>query len=169
MADAHGSVDWTDLRVQRHWYKLRDELEKEIQHATADTRHDYGITVRLSSATIATDGDRSVLRVPVSATWLQNLEQTIANLIITSTTEDEPRMSAIAHDVAELLDRWVEREVPVGASPDFLYPETEARWPAPPAPPAKPAPAAAKAAPAAEAPAAEPPAAEAEKAPAVSE
>ncbi len=172
MADAHGSTDWIDLGVQRHWYKLRDELNKEIQSATAETRRDYGITVRLSSATIAADGDRDVLRVPVSATWLQNLEQTIANLLVTSIAEDEPRMAAIAHEIADLLERWVEREVPVGAAPDFLYPETEARWPAPPEPPAKPVPPAQVTAAAAAAPAAaqaEPPAAEGEKAPAASE
>ena len=146
MADGHGSTDWIDLGVQRHWYKLRDELNSEIQGATAETRRDYGISVRLNTATIVDEGERSVLRVPVSATWLQNVEQTIANLIVTSTAEDEPRMAAIAHDIAELLGRWVEREVPVGASPDFFYPETEARWPAPLAPPAKPAPPATKAA-----------------------
>lgn len=146
MADSHGITDWIDLNVQRHWYKLRNELDKEIQGATAETRRDYGISVRMNSATIVDDGERSVLRVPVSATWLQNVEQTIANVIVTSVAEDEPRMSAIAHDIAELLERWVEREVAVGASPDFFYPETEARWPAPPAPPAAAKPAAAKAA-----------------------
>src|SRR5579885_1813622 len=145
MAHGQGITDWIDLGVQRHWYKLRDELNSEIQAATAETRRDYGITVRLNTATIVDEGERSVLRVPVSATWLQNVEQTIANRIITSTAEDEPRMAAIGHDIADLLERWVEREVPVGASPDFFYPETEARWPAPPAPPtptARPAPAA---------------------------
>ncbi|HZQ36726.1 MAG TPA: hypothetical protein VFD32_12390 [Dehalococcoidia bacterium] len=174
MADGHGSTDWIDLNVQRHWYKLRDELDSEIQSATAETRRDYGVTVRLNTATIVDDGGRSVLRLPVSATWLQNVEQTIANLIITSTDENEPRMSAIAHHIAELLERWVEREVPVGASPDFFYPESEARWPAPPAPPPAAKPAAARAAPPAEKPAAEAPPAEpaaetAAKAPATSE
>ncbi len=173
MAEGHGSTDWIDLDVQRHWYKLRDELNKEIQSATAETRRDYGISVRLNTATIVDDGGRSVLRVPVSATWLQNLEQTIANLLITSTDENEPRMAAIGHHIAELLERWVEREVPVGASPDFFYPESEARWPAPAAAPA-PAKPAAKAAAPAEKPAAaaapaEAPAAAEEKAPAASE
>lgn len=174
MADGHGITDWIDLNVQRHWYKLRDELNKEIQGATADTRRDYGITVSMNSATIVDEGDRSVLRVPVSATWLQNVEQTIANLLVTSTAEDEPRMAAIAHDIAGLLERWVEREVPVGAAPYFFYPETEARWPAPPAPPpaARPAaPVAAKPAPAEAAPPAqaEAEADAAEKTPAASE
>ncbi|HLZ71221.1 MAG TPA: hypothetical protein VKV26_15070 [Dehalococcoidia bacterium] len=172
MAEAHGSTSWIDLRVQQHWYKLRDELNGEIQAATAETRRDYGITVRLSSATIAADGDRDVLRVPVSAAWLHKLEQTIATVLVTSTDEDEPRMAAIAHEIADLLERWVEREVPVGAAPVFLYPETEARWPAPPEPPAKPAPAAKAAAPAeaaVAAPEALQPAAEGEKATAASE
>lgn len=170
MSNGHGSTDWIDLNVQRHWYKLRDELNKEIQSATAETRRDYGITVRLNTATIVDEGERSVLRVPVSATWLQNVEQTIANLLVTSTAEDEPRMSAIAHDIAELLERWVEREVPVGAAPDFFYPETEARWPAPPAPPAPATKPAAPAAAPSEAAAASPtPAAEEEPAKAASE
>jgi hypothetical protein len=130
MAAEATSPDWIDLRVQHEWYKIRHELDKEIQGATAETRRDFGVVVRLNGASIRTDEGRSVLRVPVSATWQHKLEQTIANLIITAPEEDEPRMASIAHDVAELLQRWVEREVPVGASPDFFYPDRIARWPA---------------------------------------
>lgn len=134
MAAEHGVTDWIDLKVQSHWYKIRRELEHEIQAATEETRKAYGLSVKLNTATITTDGDRSVLRVPVSARWRDDLEQTIANVLVTTPREDEPRIAAIAHDIAALLERWVEREVPVGASPDFLYPEAEARWPAEAAP-----------------------------------
>src|SRR5215831_5652672 len=129
MASETAFVDWLDLRTQERWYKLRHEFEGEIQDTTKETRGDYDVSVRLNSATIVTDGDLSVLRVPVSARWRDALEQTIASLLIFSTEENEPRMSAIAAGVAELLDRWVEREVPVGASPEFCYPQSEVRWP----------------------------------------
>lgn len=129
MASDTAFVDWLNLRTQGHWYKLRHEFESEIQDATRETRRNYDVGVRLNTATIVTDGDQSVLRVPVSARWREALEQSIASLLIFSTVENEPRMSAIAAGIAELLDRWVERDVPVGASPEFCYPQSEVRWP----------------------------------------
>jgi len=153
MADDFSSPDWTDLRTQNHWYSVRRELDHEIQSATHDTRDDYGISVKLNTATIVSDGDRSVLRVPVSAMWQHNLEQTIAYVIVTAPEDDEPRLTAIAHDVAELLDRWVEREVPVAAAPQLFYPEIETRWPEEAAPPPAGAPAVPEAAEAGAAPA----------------
>lgn len=129
MASDAAFVDWTNLRTQSHWYKLRHEFDGEIQEATRETRQNYDVSVRLNTATIVSDGEDSVLRVPVSARWRDDLEQTIAALLIYSTHENEPRISAIAAGVAELLDRWVEREVPVGASPEFCYPQSDVRWP----------------------------------------
>ncbi len=129
MAGDSGQTDWMDLRVQSHWYKLQREFDGAIYSATADLRSQYDVRVRLSSSTITTDGNRLVLRVPVTANWHNEIEQTIAVLLVSSTHEDETRMSAIAARIAELLGRWIQREVPVGASPSFLYPETEVRWP----------------------------------------
>ncbi len=129
MTEESSPTDWTDLRVQSHWYKLKGEFEGAIRSATADLRSQYDVRVKLSSSTITTDGNRLVLRVPVAANWHHEIEQTIAVLLVSSTHEDEPRMGAIAAGIAELLGRWVQREVPVGASPSYLYPETEVRWP----------------------------------------
>ena len=117
MAAEHGVTDWIDLKLQSHWYKVRRELEHEIQAATDETRKEYGLSVKLNSATITTDGDRAVLRVPVSAKWRDDLEQTIATVLVTSAREDEPRMAAIAHEIAAVLTSWVEREPLVGAAP----------------------------------------------------
>ena len=124
-------TDWLDLKVQRHWYRLRSELEHEITSATDELRKDFDLSIHLNSATISTDEGRSVLRVPVSAGWRDQLEQTIAYLVVTTVEEDEPRVSAIAQGVTEALARWVEREVPIGLAPVFLYPEPEVRWPEP--------------------------------------
>jgi hypothetical protein len=129
MAGDSSSTDWTDLRVQSHWYKLRHEFDGAIRSATGDIRSQYDVLVKLSSSTITTDGDRLVLRVPVAANWNQQTEQTIAVILVSSTHEDEPRIAAIAHGISALLERWIQREVPVGASPSFLYPENEVRWP----------------------------------------
>src|SRR5579883_949209 len=129
MTDAPEFTDWIDLKVQRHWYKLREELEDQIRSATDQICGDYDLSVRLQTATIASDGERSVLRVPVSASWRGELEQTVAYILVSSVHEDEPRMAAIGHGIAEALERWVQREVPVAAAPVFLYPEPEVRWP----------------------------------------
>lgn len=129
MANEHRSPNWLDLTVQARWYKLRREFEHELRAATDETRRDYGVDIKLDSATITSDGDRSVLRVPVSASWRGELEQAIAALLISDVEEDELRVAAIAHGIAELLNRWVERDVPVGASPEFCYPEAVVRWP----------------------------------------
>jgi hypothetical protein len=134
MASDSAFVDWLNLRTQEHWYKLRHEFESEIQDATKETRRDFDVSVLLNTATIVTDDDHSVLRVPVSARWRDALQQTIASLLVFSTDENEPRISAIAAGIAELLDRWVEREVSVAASPEFCYPQSEVRWPPEPGP-----------------------------------
>ena len=39
MSGDHAFTDWIDLKVQRHWYKLRNELDGEIQSATDELRH----------------------------------------------------------------------------------------------------------------------------------
>ena len=124
-----GFVDWNDLDSQRHWYKIRHEFESELRAATSDIRKAFEVSLKLNTATIVTDGERSCLRIPISAVWRDQLEQTIAALLVTAPVEDEVRMAAIAHGVSELVQRWVERAVPVGASPEFLYPDREVRWP----------------------------------------
>ena len=139
MADDNRVVDFTDLRVQSHWYKLRDQLEHELNDATGETRRGYDVSVKMNSATIVSDGDRSMLRVPISARWRTNIEQTIAILLVNDVEENDPRISAIAHGVAEVLEQWVQREIPVRAAPVFLYPESEVRWPEVAAPAAAPA------------------------------
>src|SRR5437868_6510267 len=123
MAAGSAIVDWLDLKVQRHWYAIRHALEHAILSASEEVRKDYDVSLRLNSATIAGDGRRSVLRVPVSAIWRHDVEQTIALILVTEPVEDEPRMEAIAHGIDELLHRWVEREVAIRAAPVFLYPE----------------------------------------------
>ncbi len=129
MAGNDGFIDWTDLKTQAHWFKLRREFEGQIRAATADTRRQYEVRIRLNTATIVSDDGRSVLRVPVSAMWRDDLEQTIAALLVASSDEHEPRIAAIAHGINDLLQRWIQHEVPVGASPEFLYPEPDVRWP----------------------------------------
>ena len=94
-----------DLAAQRHWYGLRHELEHEIAAATDELRRDYDISVQLNSATVTSDGGRSVLRIPVSARWRNELEQTIAYILVTSDEEDEPRVAAVAHGIEEALAR----------------------------------------------------------------
>src|SRR5579884_3786162 len=111
------STDWINLDVQRHWYHLRHELDHEIQAATDQIRRDFDIAVRMRTATIVTDNGRSVLRVPVSASWRGELEQTIAYVLVTSVADNEPRRAAVAHGIAEALERWVQREVPIAAAP----------------------------------------------------
>ena len=101
MASETAFVDWTDLRVQAHWYKLRHEFEGELRSATSDIRKQFEVNVKLNTATIVSDGDRSVLRIPVSASYRTDLEQTIAAILVTSTEDDEPRIAAIAGGIAE--------------------------------------------------------------------
>lgn len=132
MAAEAGFVDWNNLNTQRHWYKIRDELEGELRSATSDIRKQFDVKIKLNTATMVDDGGRGCLRVPISAVWRNDLEQTIAALLVSSPEENEPRLAAIAHGVADLLQRWLQRPVPVGASPEFLYPEREVRWPAEP-------------------------------------
>jgi len=134
MAATMVGTDWTDLKAQARWYKVRRELEHAIHDATAETCRDFDIEIHMDTATIVSDGERTVLRVPVSAIWRKELEQTIAAILVTSAHHDDARMTAIAGDISRLLDQWVQHEVPVGASPEFLYPEVEARWPAEAAP-----------------------------------
>jgi hypothetical protein len=129
MAGEATITDWTNLKVQRHWYKLRHELEHEIQSATDETRKDFDISLHLNTATIISQDGRSLLRLPVSASWRGELEQTIAYLLVSSDADDEPRQAAIGHGIEEALQRWIQREVPIGAAPIFLYPEAEVRWP----------------------------------------
>src|SRR5438477_11463994 len=114
-------VDFNNLDVQRHWYKLRADLEHELQGATADVRQDYEVSVRLTTATIVSEGSGQALRVPVAARWRDEIEQTIAYILATDVEEEDPRIVAIGHGVAELLARWVQREVPIRAAPTFLY------------------------------------------------
>jgi hypothetical protein len=129
MAGETSVTDWTNLKVQRHWYKLRHELDHEIQSATDEVRKDYDISLHLNTATIVGEDGRSVLRLPVSASWRGELEQTIAYVLVSSDANDEPRMAAIGHGIEVALQRWIPREVPIGAAPVFLYPEPEVRWP----------------------------------------
>jgi hypothetical protein len=129
MAIEPRSPNWLDVKTQHRWYKLRHDFEGELRGATDEIRRDYDVEVKLNTATITADGGRSVLRIPISASWRNQQEQTIAALLVSNVEEDELRLGAIADGVAELLQRWIEREVPVGASPEFLYPEREVRWP----------------------------------------
>ena len=93
-------VDWTDLKVQAHWYKIRREFEDELRAATSDFRKEFDVRVKLNSATIVEDAGRSYLRVPISAVWRKNLEQTIAALLVTAPVEDEHSAGPLRGDPA---------------------------------------------------------------------
>ena len=145
-------VDWTDREVQREWFSVRHLLEHEVQSATEPARREFGISVRMDSATIFTLDGIDCLRVPVSAIWQNRLEQAIAYIVVTQPVEDDPRAVTVGEDVGRALERWVQREVPAELTPVLYYPETRSDWPAetPAAPPATPTPE--QAAPPAEAP-----------------
>lgn len=127
-------VDWTERVTQHHWFKVRHLLEHEIQSATEQARRDYDIRVRVNSAAIVTLDGVDYLWVPISAIWRQELEQAIAAILVSRPVDDDARAVAIGVQVRMLLERWIEREVPVDAAPMIFYPETETRWPAEPEP-----------------------------------
>jgi hypothetical protein len=122
-------IDWTERETQKEWFKVRHVLEDEIAAATRDLCRDYGITVRLSSATIATLDGVDYLRVPVTANWQGRLEQTIAYLLISRPVEDDARALAVAQEVEHALQRWIERDVPITMAPVLRYPEPVSEWP----------------------------------------
>lgn len=122
-------IDWTERETQKEWFKVRHVLEDEIAAATRDLCRDYGITVRLSSATITTLDGADYLRVPVTANWQGRLEQTIAYVLVSQPVEDDARALAIAQEVEHALQRWIERDVPITLAPVLRYPESVSEWP----------------------------------------
>jgi|GEM_PF-1566777 len=127
-------IDWTERETQSEWFKVRRVLEEEIADATRDLCRDYGITVRLASATITTLEGIDYLRVPVTANWQGRLEQTVAYLLVSRPVEDDARALAIGQEVERALERWIERDVPISMAPVLRYPEPVSEWPPEPEP-----------------------------------